>query len=306
MRGWLIGCSIFNQTMSSRPRDVISALPKRKGLVKSLWERGYNVRFGVVVDALVAIGLAAIPILKDFDVVQSKRWLLGWGIVFVLREIVTRVRLGTYAEIGSDKVARIHSSLAGTVDTVTMKVINSSDRRLGEEGSKALAIGILHRIKDYVVVASKCSDSVRLRATLAVPMPDKKTATHVQVWCYDEPYDDRRWTELPLTVIDGSVLPGSPAAFASGEIQIVDDLHAEPRFEEAHLRRFRSILSIPVKAGGAKGTVLAVLNVDATEPKLFSEEMVEGAILPLVMPSVNLLALVLLMRREGTKYAFNS
>lgn len=255
----------------------------------------------------VAGFLLVVPVARSWNRFQSGGWLAAWAVVYVIDRVWERFRLGSYVQRATRQFARINSSVAGSIDSLAAILISSPDRQFNEEQCKHLVVGLLHRIRDYTETAMDLPEEVELRATLAVPHPDSTVPPReLRVWCYDETHGNRQWTILPLGLTDGRALPGSPTAFLSGNIQIIEDLHAlDDVSAELKARTFRSILSIPVRAGG-RGKVLAVVNLDASEPHLFTPGMVQNVIMPHIAPSVNLVALALLMRKTGEKHVFGN
>lgn len=122
----------------------------------------------------------------------------------------------------------------------------------------------------------------------------------VRTWCYDEPYHQRRWTTMQIG------LAGAPAAYRLREVQIIPDLRAVAGIEQADRRPYRSVVSIPVCAGGPNGSALAVVSLDAMEPGRFREGDVHESLIPMIQPVITALALVLALRKRGDAYEFGS
>lgn len=118
------------------------------------------------------------------------------------------------------------------------------------------------------------------------------------MWCYDRPYQERRWTALPLG------LAGAPTSFEFGTIEIIRDIRGVAGVKDADQRPYRSVVSIPVKAGGPEGATLAVVSLDVRELDFFQRESVEQRLVPLAQSVVNTIALVLSLRRPGEPYEF--
>ena len=199
----------------------------------------------------------------------------------------------------------MHGSVAGSIDSLAQKMMASPDQRLSQEEGKNLAAGLLHRIKEYAECILPKLEDGNLRVTLAVPWFDGEKDC-LRVWCYDQTYPDRRWTTLPLPNRAQDALPGSPAAYVTRRMQIIDDVSKITGPHGFRGQNFRGVLSIPIFAAGPEGTCLGVVNIDATKPKYFTRDKVEQKVYPLVAPSLNLLGLVLLLKREGAEYAFGS
>jgi hypothetical protein len=260
---------------------------------------------GSVVIAVLIISVATIPLAHEYGLLANRKWLWLWLALFAVDYIIRAVAKGRARDRENAEVTRVHGSVAGSIDSLTQKMLASPDHRLSQEEGKNLAAGLLHRIKDYAECILPKLDKGDLRVTLAVPWNDGDKDC-LRVWCYDQTYPDRRWTTLPLPDYADQALPGSPAAFVTRRMQIIEDV---TKIEGPHGFRgqsFRSVLSMPIFAAGPDGTCLGVVNIDATKPRYFTRDLVERKVYPLVAPSLNLLGLVLLLKREGSDYAFGS
>ena len=247
----------------------------------------------------VAIGAAAGA--QAFGFIGGPWWGLGWIAAYVVEQIYSRFRRGSATRAVLTRLARVNGSFAGNIDTATQKLLRGPETRLSEEACKNLAIGLLHRIRHYTEVALDVDQGTRLRATLAVPvLNDINVVVALRVWCYDEPYDDRRWTTLPINV------SGAPEAFRKGVVAVIPDLRALPEVSPSDPRAYRSVLCIPVRMGGPNGKSLAVVSIDAGPAGFFSTEDVVEKVIPLVQAAVNLIALVLALRHPGAAHEFDS
>lgn len=265
--------------------------------------RVYHIAFGEIVVVVIGIAVGAIPLFHEYGLLAASWWLAIWLILYVIQQVHERYSRGKAREGEVRKVARIHGSVAGTIDSIAQKVMAAGDYRIDHDETRALAVGLLHRIKDYACCVLPNAEDAGLRVTLAVPIRDDGREC-LKVWCYDQTYADRQWTKLALPSSGERPLPGSPAAFESHRLQIINDIWA---IEGAHAFRgkaFRSVLSIPINSGGPSGTCIAVVNMDATIPAYFNTELVEEELYPLVAPALGLLGLVLLLRRKGVDYEF--
>jgi GAF domain-containing protein len=228
--------------------------------------------------------------------------MVAWLLLFVALEVSNLYLQGLARDSTTKAVDNVHGSFAGSIDSLTQQIMQSPTRCLSEEASKMLCIGLLARIRNFAQHRLVSTDGNRLRVTLTVPIaenaPGDPKITALRTWCYDEPYQDRRWTRLRLD------LQGAPKAYATGTIQVIDDLLTLAERADEHERPYRSIASLPVKAGGPSGKTLAVVNIDSTLPSFFNVERVKH-LLPIISPAINVIALVILTRDEAA-YAFNS
>jgi hypothetical protein len=228
------------------------------------------------------------------------RWVVGLSaIVIVLIEVVGLYLRGDARWSVERRLGIISGSLAGNIDSVAQNLYMSGNQRLTESTARALCVGFLHRIAQYSQLILETSPAIRIRVTLAVPLVDQASGlvTHLRVWCYDQPYEDRHWSTIPIG------LPGSPTAFSTCRIEVIADLRNLDGIGDLVDRRFRSILSIPVMVGGPSGECVAVVNLDATPPHFFNPDLVDR-VLPILMPTVSCIAVVLLHLDDTAVYEF--
>jgi hypothetical protein len=260
---------------------------------------------GSVLVVLLVILVAGIPLAHEYGLLGSRVWLWVWFGLFAVEYVRQAVATGRARDAESAVVTRVHGSVAGSIDTLAQKMLASPDQRLSQEEGKNLAAGLLHRIKDYAECILPKLEDGGLRVTLAVPWVHNGKGC-LRVWCYDQTYPDRRWTTLPLPAAGDDPLPGSPSAFVTHRMQIIDDVSTIQGPHGFRGQSFRSVLSLPIFAAGPDGACVGVVNIDSTKPHYFKSDKVERKVYPLVAPSLNLLGLVLLLRREGSEYAFGS
>ncbi|MGA8100230.1 MAG: hypothetical protein WB810_16360, partial [Candidatus Cybelea sp.] len=95
------------------------------------------------------------------------------------------------------QLGRIFGSFAGILDSLTQDLGPGLTRRLREPTAKSLAIALLARVKQIAEYMYEPKPSTRLRVTLAVPIFEPGGAANdIRVWCYDQPYANRRWSTL--------------------------------------------------------------------------------------------------------------
>ncbi|HEV3050858.1 MAG TPA: hypothetical protein VGX50_11135 [Longimicrobium sp.] len=242
-----------------------------------------------------------VPILQHFG---SPVWLIPLFVSLALLVPLTHYRQGGLRKRLLRQLAYINGSFAGSLLSFNEKINAINKRNLDENQCEALCASLLHRIRDYTAFALDAGPECRLRANLAVPYSATGADTDsLRVWCYDEPHSDRGWTVVPLEM-NGKVAPGSPAAYCTGAVQIIDDITLVPGPASARVLPYRSVLSIPLDAKGADGKPLAVINIDADEPRFFDAQRVSDEVRPLVSPVITAIGLVLSSRKKGHPYGF--
>lgn len=244
--------------------------------------------------------MGALGVLQAFGVTTSLWWAFSAIGLLAGERVLARFRRGSALYQLVQSIRGINTSFAGNLDSVLAELLRDPGTRLSESRSKALCVGLLSRMRRYAELAMGCDSSRPLRATLAVPVGHHETVEFLRTWCYDEPYHDRRWTRMPLG------LEGAPAAFQTGKVQVLADVHRVDGIEDADRRPYRSVVSIPVRAGGPNGRALAVVSLDSRAPDFFRETLVEDTLIPMIQPVVNTLALVLALRKPGESYEFGS
>jgi hypothetical protein len=261
----------------------------------------YRAQIGDVLRRSFPLAVGGIAILHEYDLLASRWWMWGWLGLFALTQVSEYYLAGLAADRFRFGLDQVHGSFAGSIDNLTRQLVLDPNRRLDETACKAICVGLLSRIKRYVTHMLNPDGGNRIRVTIAVPLPcaaGTKT-DNLRIWCYDETYPDRRWTTLPVAS------KGAGEAFATGLIQTIDDIRTVLDAPGREHREFRSVVSVPVEAGGPSGTPLAVINVDSTVVGFFTPDHVKR-ILPSIAPAINVIALALLTRSEGADYAFHS
>jgi GAF domain-containing protein len=240
-----------------------------------------------------------IGIVQAFGLIQHWAWGVGAAGLLALELVVVRFRRGSALRALLDRFSTATGEYAGQLDTILVRLSRSPTRAFSENASKTLCTGLLSQLRDFAAIAFGVGGEGKLRATLAVPLRSEQgDVTAVRVWAYDRPYPERRWTLLPLGLV------GAPRAFELGRIEIIPDIHRVAGIKDAEQRPYRSVLSIPVKAGGPEGATLAVVSLDSGLPHFFERESVVQKLVPLALPLVNTIALVLALRRPGEAYEF--
>jgi hypothetical protein len=244
--------------------------------------------------------VGVIGIVQAFGLIEH--W--GWGIAAAgllgIELVVVRFRRGSALRALLERFSTATGEYAGQLDTILVRLSRSPDRAFSENACKTLCTGLLSRLRDFADIAFGGEGEGKLRATLAIPLRNGQgNVTAVRVWAYDRPYPERRWTLLPIGLV------GAPRAFELGRIEIIPDIRLVTGINNAEQRPYRSVVSIPVKAGGPEGATLAVVSLDSNVPNFFHRESVVQKLVPMALPLVNTIALVLALRRPGEPYEFD-
>lgn len=245
--------------------------------------------------------VGTLGVLQAFGLTKSLWWAFAAIGVLAGERALSRFRRGSALYQLVQNIRRINTSFAGNLDSILVELLRDPGTRLSEARSKALCIGLLGRLRGYAELSLACGSERPLRATLSVPVDHEHGPVELlRTWCYDEPYHDRRWSEIPLH------LEGAPAVYRTGTLRILPDVHAMEGIEDADQRPYRSVVSVPVRAGGPNGRTLGVVNLDTPEAEFFRKGIVEETLIPMIQPVVNTLALVLALRKPGEPYEFGS
>ena len=277
---------------------VLRRLDRRTEQVVAWLDARY---LGSVLRIVFGLVIAGLPTAQSFDLITSKWWLLPFFGCAILLIPLHHYHNGSPLTRVTRQLAEVNGAFAGTIELLRQKLSGPKTRKLDNSQCELLCVALLHRIRDYTAIALNVTDKPKLRATLSVPVATGSGSIDaLRVWCYDRPPERHGYTTLPLRHA-GEVVPGSPAAYESGDMQIIVDLHALPALHSAAERKrpYRSIVSIPVPARGADGRPLAVVNLDADEPDFFQPEAVLRSVRPFIAPAVNAIGLVLLLRKGG-------
>jgi len=276
-------------------RVLLIIRPVADGVVRVLQMRGVDyVSRGLPVVVAVVAGLGG------FGVFTGWPWGGIWLGLFTSQMVLQRWIRGSVVDDFLGDLSNEHGALAGNLDTLLKLLLQTEDTRISEARCSSLCSDLLRRFKKLSELALHMPRGVKLRATLAVPVAETSgEAAGLRIWCYDEQYANRRWSHLPMG------LHGAPEAFISGNIQIVDDVHAITNVLKGETRDYKSILSIPVKAGGPGGETVAVLNLDASPAAFFKFPDVVRQLIPQTQVVVNAIALALVLRRTGEAYEFH-
>lgn len=287
------------QTIQDKPavqRALTRLAPVASGTVRLL-----EAPMASYVETILPLSLALIAGLAGF--ITLPKWAaLVWLILFGADYAYVRLRRGTVMHQVVARIGEANAGLAGDLDTMIQHLTNGKNgkSRLNDATCRSLCVPLLRVIKRYTEVVRIPGRDVVLRVNLAVPQLDATgQAFALKVWCYDELHNNRRYSEMPVG------FAGAPSAYTSGRIQIIDDIHAVENVFPGETRDYYSIVSIPVKAGGPAGPTLAVINIDASKPGVFTLGDVEGQIIPLAQAAINAIALAIVLRRQGERYAFH-
>jgi hypothetical protein len=278
-----------------------SAEPRRDGdVARALLALGHGPA-GEWMEWCLPAAVGVLGILQAFGAIHSFAWATLAIVLLGSERVLTRFRKGSALFRLLQRVRRINTSFAGSLDSVLSELLRSGETRLTEARSKALCVALLERVRQYAELGLEPDPEFPLRATLAVPLYDEHGCVRsLRVWCYDEPYHDRRWSEFAIG------LEGAPAAFRTGAMRVIADIRRVGGISKPELRSYRSVVSIPVCSGGPNGRALAVVSLDCSLPGWFREVEMQKKVVPLIQPVVNALALVLALRKPGEPHEFGS
>lgn len=100
----------------------------------------------------------------------------------------------------------------------------------------------------------------------------------------------------PIELTVNSDQPGAIQSVKKGTITYVHDTQAPDNAEFFKGKTYRSIVSIPIRNGGK---LFCIVNIDATEPKIFKDEKwFEGKIIPLLSGQLEVIGKLI---RHGSK-----
>lgn len=294
----LWGC--IRSSMTDRVQEIVHGIsPKLHRLV--LWLEQGGVAMPLRWTLRVAVGL--LPVAAEFDLVSLTLWQSGlvvllWLAAFVFLLLLEHYHEGSIAARHGREMARVQGPFAGNLENLDTKL--GRQRGLTEAECRNLCVSFLARIKDLMHVLYRVEHENRLRVTLAVPQraDNRDGEAYLRVWCYDRPYTDRHWSILSMD------LPGAPQAYRTNRIAVVPDITQEKLATEFHMRRFKSILSIPV-GGKRDKSPCGVVNIDATEPNFFDVTYVASEVITLVQPIVQSIGITLHSRQTEENYEFD-
>jgi hypothetical protein len=250
---------------------------------------------------LSAVGLAVLVVggLSGFGLLTGKKWGATWLLLFTAERVGAKYLSGDKVREFSDSIERVNSAIAGTIDDYSAFLKSSHDGKLGESQAHSLVCKLLARVTELTALAYQLGPSARVRATFAVPHV-KGGVSGVRVWCYDQPYQNRRWSFFAYGT------EGAAAAYKSGAIQVIKDVNEllSEGNTNGGRREYRSVASVPVFNGGPNGTKLGVINVDIPVADFFTAESILQQLRPLIAPAANLIGLFLVNIRQGERYEF--
>lgn len=263
------------------------------------------VRFLVVLDQarIITVVLAA-GAAAGFLYWVSAWWLSAWMIVYVGQEVLHVYRRRVERQVFEGRLAPVSGSFGGNIGTLAQR-LQMANGTQSEESAKSVCTGLLHRARHVAEIVTDARHGIRFRATLAVPIEATEhpagegKISSLRVWCYDEPYGNRRWSVLPVD------LPGAGAAYRRGSIEIIEDLRAVPRIGDLGNTDYLSVVSFPIMIGSVHSGCLGVVSIDCTQPKYFDDRNV-ARLAPFLLPILATIGLVLLTIDSEDDYVFEA
>lgn len=248
---------------------------------------------------LAFVGVPLWGLALDHDLVQNTRAKVGGfvlaALLFVLGLLLERHRFTAQNRTLRQRLGRVNGSLSGNLHTLANH-LHEVKGWLTEEQSKGLCRSFLARTKDLAYTALEMSDeAVRLRAVLVLPILDGNEYK-MQVWCYDQPYADRKWSRMPMT------FPGAPEAYRSGSVRLLSDIRQLPNLLTHGPHGFQSAICFPVLSLPGRNP-LGVVCLDAPEPNYFDIEDADR-LYAYVGPSIEAIGVVLQLRNPDARLSF--
>jgi hypothetical protein len=211
-------------------------------------------------------------------------WIV-WGIAFVLQRALNVYFRGLDCE-------------------VRLRELSAGGGTLRHERALELCATMLRHARRYTYFLLDPKRRVSLRATISVPIRDGIGEVRwLRTWCYDNSRGVRRFSRHSI----GQT--GAPKAYTEGKVQVIKDVWEEHWEPVEPRREYRSIVCIPVRKsehpGQDYGSILAVLSIDASEPRFFNPKTALPLV-PVMVPIVRILgALCQSVGGEG-EYKFKS
>jgi hypothetical protein len=249
---------------------------------------------------LVAVLLGIIPMWLEFGAFPA--WaprervgaplLVGWIAVFLAAEVVRRFLVNRGARRWEDQLRRSEleraDQLAGAIDRICASLVPDADGRLAPDHIQA---SLLQGMADAARVAANLDPAVRLHASLMIPVlrrEGRRQRRYLQIASTSRLVEGRGWAAFRVDA-------KGPAqdTYTDGRPRAVPDTAAESVRGLFRGGSYRSIVTLPVTLRCMRGKRLAVVSVDASEPGVFTDELVHLGLEQAVAPYIKLIALTL-------------
>lgn len=220
--------------------------------------------------------------------------LVGWIVIFLMTEVARRslARRGTMRSDAQFKLFELERAdqLAGAIDRLCALLVPHGNGRLAIDHIQA---SLLQGIVDTLRMAANLDTAIKLNAVLLVPQTRREGRRQVQylaIMSMNRLAERRGWAAFRA-----DAQGPAQATLRDGRSRVVADTAAEDVRAIFRGGTYRSILTLPVMLRCAGGRRLAVVSVDASEPGVFTEHLVEELLEQLAGPHLKLIALSLVL-----------
>jgi hypothetical protein len=229
----------------------------------------------------VAVLLGVIPMWLEFG--AFPRWapreivggplLVAWIVIFLAAEVTRRYLAGRSANQWESQLRDIEleraDQLAGAIDRLCASLVPQGSGQLAPDHIQA---SLLQGIVDAVRAIGGISPGIKLHASLLVPETRREGRRHIRclrIISMNRLAERRGWASFKL---DGA----GPAqdTYRDGRFRAIPDTDAEAVRNIFTGRSYRSIVTLPVTLRCMGGKRLAIVSVDASEPGMFTDELV--------------------------------
>jgi hypothetical protein len=245
--------------------------------------------------ALVAAGLAIPPVREVF--LSWRPFWLAYGVLIVLGISTRLARRLSGRRLIAQRLSEVALRFQLVLD---FQRKHTKDRAAGRECSKEhlrnSIENVLQAIADSCKLILQVPDGVHMHANLMIPMPVTLSGrSEPQHGCGIVAYNTNRpagpaWTRLAWEDIGGA------EAFRTGKVQVVEDTHDPIWCGVFGALRSKSFVSFPVHQDSNK--VVAVVNVDATRSRVFTQKNAAVELYPVIAGPLRLLADILFNTRR--------
>lgn len=270
------------------------------------WLRdGGTIRIVPVSAFVVAVLLGIIPMWLEFG--TFPRWaprekvgaplLVAWIVIFLAAEAARRYLARRGARKWEEQLRGIELEradlLAGAIDRLCALLVPQGNGHLAPDHIQA---SLLQGIVDAARAMANVDPAVKLHASLLVPetrREGRRQVRYLTIVSTNRLAERRGWASFR---IDG---PG-PAqdTWKDGRCRVVPDTGAESVRNIFRSGAYRSIATLPVTMRCLGGKRLAIVSVDASEPGVFTQDLVMSRLEQAAAPHLKLLALSLMLARR--------
>ena len=212
-----------------------------------------------------------------------------WAALTIGRWGATQVRRGKHTAEWNLYWSRRADVLAGNISEAR-QLLFSGKRKGGREiSSQRIVAGLLQQIVDVTHQLTRAPESVIIQSCLLLPLKKGGKVVALRAQTYNKLTSSHRHAAIPLSC------PGAATeAYRENRIAVVNDTREEPYKTQFEGRPYKCIAAFPVDLGDGSGRDRAVVTIDASEPYILSDSIVERlGIKDAVSPFLSLIGLVL-------------